>query len=161
MTKLNPHIISKFQWKNSFDQKEKAMELQQRVSQWSNTKMQLEIAEVFDRLCPVTQTWRIDSLTIDLGIINYENLEEEITLKLTQQLNSKLYELITNTEKRKEIIQISDTNTSQIEILSYYFLTGLLPWNFQESYHSINTIMAKQFKKNKQQLIEMLYKVGV
>ena len=161
MTKLNQHIISKFQWKNSFDQKEKAMELQQRVSQWSNTKMQLEITEVFDRLCPLTQTWRIDSLTIDLGIIDYDNFEEEITLKLTQQLNSKLYELITNTEKRKEIIQISDTNTSQIEILNHYFLTGLLPWNFQESYHSINTIMAKQFKKNKQQLIEMLYKVGV
>ncbi|WP_130735397.1 contractile injection system tape measure protein [Flavobacterium sp. J27] len=161
MNQLNHHIISKLQWQNSFDQKEKAMELQQRVSQWSHTKMQQEIARVFDTLCPDSQTWSISSLTLDLGVIDYDHLEEDLALKLTQQLQDTLFEIITNAEKRKNNIEISDTNVSQISLLKHYFLTGLMSWNFKSSDHSINQMLAKQFKNNKQSVLEMLYKVGV
>ncbi|VXB08705.1 conserved hypothetical protein [Flavobacterium sp. 9AF] len=161
MTALNHHMISKLQWQNSFDQKEKAMELQQRVSQWSNTKMQQEITRVFDSICPNSQTWKIPMLALDLGKIDYDNLEEDLTLKLTQQLQNQLFDIITNKEKGKNSIEISDTSVSQINILRHYFLTGLMSWNFKDSDHSINKILAKQFKKNKQQVIEMLYSVGI
>ncbi len=160
MTKQGNHIISKFRWENTFDQKQKASELQQRISSWSNTKMEKEIATVFDRICPATQTWSIQSMTLDLGYIDYDNLEEDLSEKLSNQLNNKLIALILQSEKQGNNIALLHTDVSQISMLSHYFLTGTMPWNHKSTDSSINKIMAWQFKKNKQNIISMLQEVG-
>ncbi|NHN24924.1 hypothetical protein FIA58_004465 [Flavobacterium jejuense] len=159
MTSQVNHIISKFKWENSFDQKEIAHELQQRISNWSNTKMQKEIASIFDRICPASQTWCIQSLTLDLGVIDYDTLEEELALKLFHQLNEQLVDIIVNAEKRSDIIEISNTDTSQIGMLSHYFLTGNMPWNHKND-SSLNKMMLFQFKNNKEAILKMLTEVG-
>ena len=159
MTSQVNHIISKFKWENSFDQKEKATELQQRISNWSKTKMQKEITSIFDRICPASQTWCIQSMTLDLGVIDYDTLEEELALKLFHQLNDQLIDIIVNADKRADIIEISNTNTSQIGILGHYFLTGNMPWNYKND-SSLNKMMAFQFKNNKEAVLKMLNEVG-
>jgi hypothetical protein len=160
MTKLANHIISKFRWQNTFDQKEKAAELQQRISSWSNTKMEKEIATIFDRICPATQTWSIQSMTLDLGMIDYDNLEEDLSTKLFNQLNNMLIEIILQAEKQGNNIALLHTDVSQISMLSHYFLTGTMPWNHKSTDSSVNKMMAWQFKKNKQNVIDMLQQVG-
>lgn len=154
------HIISKFKWENSFNQKENATELQQRISRWSNTKMQKEINSIFDEICPASQTWCIQSLTLDLGTIDYDTLEEDLSQKLFRQLSDTLIELILNAEKGSDGIEILNTNTSQIHKLSYYLITGTMPWNYKETDHSIHEMMVEQFKNNKEAIIAMLQEVG-
>ncbi|WP_445721834.1 contractile injection system tape measure protein [Flavobacterium sp.] len=154
------HIISKFKWENSFNQKENATELQQRISRWSNTKMQKEINSIFDEICPDSQTWCIQSLTLDLGTIDYDTLEEDLSQKLFHQLSDTLIELILNAKKGSDGIEILNTDTSQINRLSHYLMTGTMPWNYKDADYSINEMMTSQFKNNKDAIITMLQKVG-
>ncbi len=50
MIENGSHIISRFRWDTSFDQKASAAELQNRLSAWSKMGMQTEIMEVFDKV---------------------------------------------------------------------------------------------------------------
>lgn len=161
MTRQANHIISKFKWENSFDQKEKASELQQRLSSWSNTKMQKEISNIFDRVCPSTQTWSIQSLTLDLGKIDYENLEEDLSLKLFHVLSDKLIDIMLQADKQGHNIELLHSDSSQINMLGHYFVTGVMPWNYKITDSSVNKMMSFQFKNNKQKVIQMLYEVGI
>ena len=159
MTSRVNHIISKLKWENSFDKKEKAHELQQRISVWSKTKMQNEITALFDKMCPESQTWSIPSLTLDFGLIDYDNLEEDLSLKLCNQLSEQLIVMVLNAEKRTDSIEISNTDTSQIGMLGHYFLTGNMPWNYKNN-SSLNKMMAFQIKNNKEAVLKMLTEVG-
>ena len=159
MTSSGNHIISKLKWENSFDKKEKAHELQQRISVWSKTKMQNEITALFDKMCPESQTWSIPSLTLDFGLIDYDTLEEDLSLKLCNQLSEQLFAMVLNAEKRTDRIEISNTNTSQISMLGHYFLTGNMPWNYKNN-SSLNKMMAFQIKNNKEAVLKMLTEVG-
>ncbi|MEM0577641.1 contractile injection system tape measure protein [Flavobacterium polysaccharolyticum] len=159
MTSRGNHIISKLKWENSFDKKENAHELQQRISVWSKTKMPNEITALFDKMCPESQTWSIPSLTLDLGHIDYDILEEDLSLKLCNQLSEQLFTMILNAEKRTDRIEISNTKTSQIDMLGHYFLTGAMPWNYKND-SSLNKMMEVLFISNKEALIKMLNEVG-
>ena len=158
MTSRVNHIISKLKWQNSFDKKEKAHELQQRISVWSKTKMQNEVTALFDKMCPESQTWSIPSLTLDFGLIDYDNLEEDLSLKLCNQLSEQLFGMVLNAE-RTDSIEISNTDTSQIGMLGHYFLTGNMPWNYKNN-DSLNKMMAFQIKNNKEAVLKMLTEVG-
>jgi Contractile injection system tape measure protein len=160
MTGQVNHIVSKCRWENSFDQKEKATELQQRISSWSNRKMQKEMAIIFDRICPASQTWSIQSMTLDLGHIDYDNLEEDLSLKLYSQLSDKLIEMIIYAEKQGQNIKLLHTDSSKLSMLKHYFLAGTMPWNYKSTDNSVNKMMTIQFKNNKEKIIEMLQQVG-
>lgn len=159
MTSRGNHIISKLKWENSFDKKEKAHELQQRISVWSKTKMQNEITALFDTMCPESQTWSIPSLTLDFGLIDYDTLEQDLSLKLCDQLSEQLFSMVLNAEKGIDRIEISNTDTSQIDMLGQYFLTGNMPWNYKNN-SSLNKMMAFQIKNNKESVLKMLTEVG-
>lgn len=159
MTSRGNHIISKLKWENSFDKKEKAHELQQRISVWSKTKMQNEITALFDTMCPESQTWSIPSLTLDFGLIDYDTLEQDLSLRLFNQLSEQLFFMVLNAEKGTNGIEISNTDTSQIDMLGHYFLTGNMPWNYKNN-SSLNKMMAFQIKNNKESVLKMLTEVG-
>jgi Contractile injection system tape measure protein len=154
------HIISKFRWDSTFDKKENASALQERLSSWSKTKMQKEIVSIFDAICPAEQTWKIQTLELDLGIIDFDNLESDLSIKLRQQLSDKLIELILNSNKRGENIEILNEDLSHINMLRNFLLSGIMPWNYKTVDGSVNKMLEYQLKNNKQQTMEMLREVG-
>lgn len=162
MQETSNHIISKFRWDTSFDQKAKASELQERLSGWSRTNMQKEIIDIFDNVCPPEQTWRIDLLELDLGLINFNDLEFELAIKLRQMLNEMLIDLIIHANNTgRSNIEILNEDTSHISVLRSFLLEGVMPWNYKPVGGSVNQLMVYQLKNNRQQLIAMLREVGV
>jgi len=161
MKEVNGHIISSLSWNTSFDKKDMASELQSRISSWSKTTMQKEINTVFDRLCPDEQTWRIKSLELDLGVVNYNELEADLSKMLCQQLTEKLIELVLYSNKGSaNNIEIFNEDHSQISLIKEFLLHGIMPWNYKSENGSVNQMMAFQLQNNKQQATEMLWEVG-
>ena len=155
------HIISRFSWDTSFDKKERAFELQERLSGWSRINMPKEIVNVFDKICPPEQTWRIKSMEIDLGEIDFDNLEFELATKLRRQLNEKLIDLIIYANKSDNNIELINENTSYLDVISSFLLNGLMPWNYKQADGSVNQMLAYQLKNNHRNIIAMLREVGV
>lgn len=155
------HIISKCKWDTSFDRKEKAVELQERLSAWSLFVMPQEASAVFNKVCPVGQTWRIQSLEIDLGPIDFYNLEFELSAKLHRQLNESLMDLIFYANRSGRNIEILNENTSHIQMVRSFLLNGVMPWGYKPVDGTLNQMLHYQLQNNRQEVILMLREVGV
>lgn len=155
------HIISRFTWNTSFDEKTRVAELQTRLSIWSRMYMQREVTEVLNRICPQGQSWRIPKLELDLGFIGIDELEPMLAFKLRNGLHEKLRELIlyAKDDRFSEIESIQERHTS-IELLATFFLHGVMPWNYRSADGSVNEILAAQLKNNRSELIAMLRDIG-
>ena len=84
------HIISRFRWDTSFDNKGLATQLQANLSHWTRNYMPLELNRIFDELCAPEQTWQIASMELDLGTVDYQNLKYDLSRKLRNALKEKL-----------------------------------------------------------------------
>jgi hypothetical protein len=154
------HVISRLKWDTTFDNKAQAVALQSRLSDWSGFHMQHEIAYVFDKLCPPEQTWKIQSLELDLGTIDFNNLELELSAKLREQLHEKLTELILYSHQPGRHIEILDVKKSHVQLIRHFLWHGLLPWNHQTADGSVNQILTVQLQNNLEELIAMLKESG-
>ncbi len=154
------HVISKLKWDTKLDQKERANELQCRLSDWSGSTIKKLITTVFDELCPSEQTWKIKSLELDLGTISFDHLEFELSAKFREQLNDKLTELILYAHKRSQDVEILNEKRSYILLLRYYLSNGMMPWNYQSADGSVNQILSVQLQHNKDELMEMIRELG-
>jgi hypothetical protein len=137
------HIISKFKWDTSFDRKEHAFELQERISNWSKTGMPRDLIDVFDNICPVEQTWRIKSLEIDLGEVDFDNLEFDLSAKLRWKLNERLVDMIMNANQNLQNIELVNESVSRIELIREFLLHGIMQWNYQVAYGSVNEMLSQ------------------
>ncbi len=154
------HIISRFRWDTSFDQKDRAADLQARLSNWSRNRAEKEICRVLDKACPHDQVWTIQSLELDLGVIDFNELESELDHKLTLELSEKLYALIHHTgNKPYGIVEISDQYLPGLRLLSVYFLHGVLPW-YSSSYKPVNEILHAEMKRQGDDVLAMFRSIA-
>ncbi|WP_158992501.1 contractile injection system tape measure protein [Mucilaginibacter sp. L196] len=154
------HIISKFSWDTCFDRKEKAFELQERISNWSRTGMPRELADIFDKICPAEQTWRIKSLEIDLGEVDFDNLEFELSSKLRWKLNESLSDMINNSNQNQQNIELVDEKFSQLELIRDFLLHGLMRWNYQPAYGCVNEMLSNLLRSDMDGVISMVKETG-
>jgi hypothetical protein len=154
------HIIAKVSWKTSFDWREKAFELQERLSSWSKIKMTQNVNQIFDNFCPTAQTWKIETLEIDLGKIDFNNLETELDQQMNAQLNQKLIDLVINGNRDNLQIDIVDHGTAQLNLLRYFLLNGVMPWSYQEKDGSVSELFYEQLKSNFSKVIDLVREIG-
>lgn len=160
MKNAGNHIISRFNWDTVFDRKDKSFELQERISSWSKINMQKEISDVFGKMCPPEQIWRIQSLELDLGHIEYSTLETDLTLRLRKRLYEKLIDLIVYGKHANHQVEVLNEDTSHVQMLRSFLLTGVMPWTYRPSYGSVNELLAQQLRQNRPQLINMFRETG-
>lgn len=160
MIDLGKHIISRFQWQTTFDQKEKAFELQNRIGAWSKFSLYREIAAVFDSLCPPNETWVIDQLEIDLGTIEFDSLEPALGSRLQARLREKIMDLILVPYQSAGKLEIRNHTHSQLYLLRKFFTTGVPEWNHQWEVLSINEMMRLQLRDNQRNTLEMIEETG-
>lgn len=159
MRNSSRHIVSKINWDLTFDKKEKIQDLQSKFGAWSKVDMLAEMNELFNGICPIDQTWKIDELEIDLGDLNYEDLEDELPKRFRLALYEKLVEMTYRSVRGDRKIQILDANSSLLELLSKYLISGYLPWN-ETGIISINELFLGQYRNNQHNLIERIKQLG-
>lgn len=93
---------------------------------------QQRIVPLLDRFCNelsgLDRIHRIESLTVDLGAINVDNLEEDFVAKLTDRLHQALSEQINRLDRQSAVAGAGPKTTSQLELLERFAKTGSLPW---------------------------------
>lgn len=160
MLQNSQHLISRLTWDTRFDSKAQGLVLQERLSDWSGFHLQQELLAVFDKFCPPEQTWKIESLELDLGTIDFDCLESELPIKIRQQLNEKLTALILYSNQRDKYIEILDERKSHIQLIRYFLRHGSMPWNHQPTDSSINQILTLQLQNNLEELLTTLKELG-
>ena len=161
MIKNNNHIIARCYWSTSFNDKDKGVELQNAISNWSEHHMPRKIKSVFDVVCPEEQTLKIKSLELDLGVIRYKNLQEDLHLKLKEQLLLKLSDILMHPNKYAQSIEVVTKESTHLATLKYFLLKGVMPWNYQKIKGSINEIFEHQLLHNKYEMMHMIKVVGI
>ncbi|HEU4717365.1 MAG TPA: contractile injection system tape measure protein [Bacteroidia bacterium] len=161
MQQTDRHIISSLAWQTSFDRKEKAPDLQDRLSRWTRHVLPKAMAAVFDHLCPPGQTWRIQSLDLDLGEVDYNELESELFTRLKKILTEKLSDLISYSENSNSSnLEIFSEETSRLGLLESFLLNGWLPWNHLPGESSVNQLMLQQLRSNRYETAAMIRRHG-
>ncbi|MFZ0598986.1 MAG: contractile injection system tape measure protein, partial [Flavobacterium sp.] len=131
MEEINSHIASSLKWETTFDQKNEGYRLQERLSTWSKISLPREVAAIFNELCPPEQSWRIQSLELDLGSCDYNDLEFDLSRKIRSLLKEKIAELILYQNSQKQNgIAVYNKEKSILDNLMIFLLEGYLPWNY-------------------------------
>lgn len=147
------HVVARCTWLTGFDEQSKAAELQDFISRWSNTILHDELERCFRQWCPEPQTWRFESLQLDLGEVVLDDLAHALPLRLRAALDDAMRRLIT--EQRYTVaaeagaipghggrddvpppggdrtageLQILDQAGSMKAFLVFYLQHGRLPW---------------------------------
>ncbi|GGB79171.1 hypothetical protein GCM10007424_19160 [Flavobacterium suaedae] len=157
----NTHIISSLKWDTLFGNKEKAFELQEKISDWSRIHMQRTILEVFDAICPPEQTWRISNLELNLGSIDFDNYDTEMAARLQQQLREQLTNLILQQYNRKQNIEILHEDSSLLQLIENYLLYGFIPWTYKSASGSLNEMLKEQLVNNEAETIALIKRLGI
>lgn len=162
MEEINSHIVSSLKWDTTFDQKSEGYRLQERLSTWSKISLPREIANIFTELCPPDQSWRIESLELDLGCCNYNELEFDLSRKIRSLLKEKIAELILYQNSQKQNgIAVYNKEKSILENLTIFLLEGYLPWNYQNREGSVNQIMSGLLQNNLAEVIAIIKETGM
>lgn len=162
MEEINSHIVSSLKWDTTFDQKKEGYRLQERLSAWSKISLPREVTSIFDELCPQEQSWRIESLELDLGSCDYSDLEFDLSRKIRNLLREKIAELILYQNNQKQNgIAVYNKEKSILENLSVFLLEGYLPWNYQNKEGSVNQIMAELLQNNLAEVIAIIKETGM
>ena len=90
MNNQGNHMVTRCNWDTIFDSKSLAGEFQMKISHWSTHHLQRAINTVFDELCPEGQTIKIKKLEINLGVLMYEDLLSQLSLKVKEVLKKQL-----------------------------------------------------------------------
>jgi len=162
MEEINSHIVSSLKWNTTFDQKKEGYRLQERLSAWSKVSLPREVATIFNELCPQEQSWRIESLELDLGACDYSDLEFDLSRKIKNLLREKIAELILYQNNQKQNrIEVYNKEKSILENLMVFLLEGYLPWNYQNKEGSVNQIMAELLQNNLVEVIAIIKETGM
>ncbi|KRD10392.1 hypothetical protein ASE21_11850 [Flavobacterium sp. Root901] len=162
MEEINRHIISSLKWDTTFDQKEEGYKLQERLSSWSKISLPREVAAVFNELCPPEQSWRIQSLELDLGACDYHDLEFDLSNKIRTLLRDKIAELIIYQNSQKQnLISVYNKEKSILENLTVFLIEGYLPWSYQSKEGSVNHIMAEVLQNSLSEIIAIIKQEGI
>lgn len=127
------HLIAQCCWQTEFDQEAKVQELQDFISQWSNSVLMEVLEQYFNDACPGSQTWRIARLNLDLGDLLFDDLAYELPRRLTASLHttmSKMLSLEQISVASNEVgsLQILDHAESMQEFVIWFLNHGTAPW---------------------------------
>ncbi len=122
------------------------------------------MTSLFDRMIPQNKMIRVNNLTINIGSLTFEALDDEFVDKIIAKLESEISVLLLhdNSSTTENITAHGeDQSGSYLGLLEYFLLKGTLPW-WAGTETGINPAIAFEFllKQSPDSLIKMLMRVG-
>lgn len=131
--KMVNHIIHKQTFHLSVDAEDVAHSIREKVQETYYSKVLPAFEDVFTRLSPDQKIYRFDNLEIDIGHLVAENIEADLSAKISTLAEKLIRDKINAAdfssfeEKGVEVIQ---KHESVFEAFLFFLQTGLLPWWF-------------------------------
>lgn len=120
----NQHIIQKQTFEISFENPATAVGLQDRIALLFYEQIKPRMEQLLDEMFGHDQYASIDTLEIDLGLLNDVNWEQEITDKTLEKLKNSL------TDARDHQVGVLQYRAQVAAQTFFFFLeNGFMPWN--------------------------------
>lgn len=113
-----------------FTSKSKAFDLQNRISSIVNGSLTKQMEVLLEERIPKEFLYKFNTLTVDVGIISFGNLEEELPEKFMEAFTAALDEQIGRLKSgiNDTDFQILPADHSLEELMDFFLFTGHLPW---------------------------------
>ena len=151
------HIIKKIIVEVIVQQKDNAYELQQKIGNLVQHKLTGLLEKKCDQYSPENELHRFEKLEIDLGRLNVDNLEQELTEKVDAEFKRILEQNVAQLELTPELSENKCYKSKQA-LIELFITTGTLPWwADNKNKELIADTYSELIKSEKQK--EMLYKL--
>lgn len=160
MNNTQKHIIGTCRWITQFDSKKKSFALQSEISEWSKYQMLREIDWVLNEVCPPDKTMIIDTLELDIGMLTYENLHQELPLVFSEKLKETLRSMIRSSGKGESNLRIITQDQNYFDTLQYFLQFGYVSNGLsqEENLQSIIELLLTNHRVQAVQMIRILLK---
>jgi hypothetical protein len=166
------HTVAQCLWDTTFDDQSLAYQLQEYLSQWSNTELSSLLDRAFQQFCPVGQIWRIGTLNLDLGEIDLDELRTELPRRvqagLFEQLRRLLYDsswqarsdetFFPQNELRADSQIISPIHSLN-DFVGFFLRNGDAPWWYSGN-QSNQAILLMQLENSPRQVAAIIRDAG-
>lgn len=140
----NDHIIETLQWQCRFSSRALALQQQDRLSKFLSGPGAALLQELFERISPAGEVWRIDRLEIDLGSLPADATLTDWAARLREPLWNALLRLRAEStgdaRPRRAMIDRDAPGTAaapssamahELDSFLYYVARGHLPWSMR------------------------------
>lgn len=139
------NVIARCRWQTTLDQQDQAATLQDFISHWSRTVLNDELNRCFNERCPANQTWRIDTLSLDLGDIALDDLALELPRRLRACLSDALDSMLTRqhtsmADGSPQNFLVLEQGDELEDFFSCFLQHGRAPWWFQGSRSALQVL---------------------
>lgn len=148
-----------------FFSKERAYELQNKLSGLYHQQIHSTLYDFFHRTLPENLLIRKDSLVVDLGSMRYEQLENELPKRLTAALEELFAPLLSKESTAVQWIgqgfESLSPHTGDLSLMEFYLLKGAFPWQASAD-HSLTwkNILDRLYTNNRSSLANLLQLLG-
>ncbi len=161
MISKNKHKVAQWKWETNLDDREKSHRLQNLLSNLSQSSLKEELNRGLNSFCPMDHIWRIQKLELDLGKLEYGDLERELPQRFRESLNEALQELVFHHKSpHKNIVEIVTPLQSNIEALHCFLRLGTVPWWFARNNMSLKQLLETLLREQPEELASLLRKTG-
>ena len=165
MTASSYHIIQQKVFDIHTKRKDRYAILQNRFSRLFHNELFSMLETFIDREIPPDLDFRIETITVDLGTVSYEHLEQDITRIFIECFKKALHEItgdISVANATEAAIETKkDLPDKHLEVIEFFLLTGILPWWADtEKYADPLKITDELLLNKKYAFRELLYRIG-
>lgn len=146
-----------------FTSKSGAYDLQSRISSLVNGRLTSQMEDFLRSHIPEDFLYKFNTLTVDVGTVNIDNLEEELPEKFMEAFAAMLDEQIRRQKAGigNDNFQILPTEHSLADLIDYFLYTGHLPWwAIQNELFSPSSVLDEMLMKNPSRLREIIVSAG-
>ncbi len=156
MTTVNNHLVSSCRWQTQFDDEKQAVKLQNYLSEFSRQQLPQLLEQVFAQWLPEGARLRLDSLNLDLGVIEFSRIQQELPEKLLAALRQQFKQEwgcpgslraqctqppaqfqsdwpANDDQQSPNLASAVDSQLDVLELLKQFLLTGTTPWWYEGS----------------------------
>ena len=112
--------------------RENVHELQNRISQLFNYRLMGEMENYFEKVIPENLLLRLDKLELNLGSVNLQSLEDELTERfmdaLQNEFSQRLQFLQETGNSSLSGFSVETVGEGKLQLLEYFLINGALPW---------------------------------
>jgi len=126
----NKHHIKSLLFDLIFDDEARAQELYNDVRQLHYQELERVISQCLNEFAGPGAFAQLKQVELDLGVIHYKDLKQELPQRIYESLSKKLKELFRSIDQKENPL-LSEV-LSKIDLIRYFLIEGCLPWNTKE-----------------------------
>jgi hypothetical protein len=156
------HVIRRLTFEIQIPSEEQGFSTQEMISDLFNSVLLRQLETLLDSMDSRHEVISIDKLEIDLGSITENVLEQEIPLKLGEQLTEKLQEVIMSARlsrageakarSSEASVTIKPADKSKLDLLLHFLQTGTMPWWARNEEKHVSVLIVKLLEESPTQL---------